>query len=465
MGRTSKAVTSGLLICALAAITVPAGLYLIPAFLPQDPAAVAVIPAAQLAPTGISAITGIDPLSQAAPLPDATTLSSDLKKALTFDGEGTFSMYVADASSGTPLFSQDGEKARIPASNLKLLTAAAALKTLGPDTRFATEVLAGASPAEIVLRGGGDTMLAAGEDDPEAVMGHAGLATLARLTAAALSKAGVTGSVTLTVDDTVFTGPALNPKWTKGDVNAGEIAPIFPLALNAGRFVPEVLSGPRPQDSAMVAAAAFADALADAGVATEETISRGAATGAVLASVESATVAAQTRYMLAESDNYVAEALGRMVAVKLGGEANNSGAVAAVRQVVEQLGLSLDGVITTDNCGLAEGNLISPERLVTMVSLMLADPSTDLGQALAGLPIAGLSGSLSQRFLADPQLDGAGLVRAKTGSLNEVSALSGYVINSRGRLLVFSILGNGLTDGAAAARPVVDAAAAVLAKS
>ena len=465
MGRTSKAVTSGLLICALAAITVPAGLYLAPAFLPQDPAAVAVIPTAQLAPTRISTLSGITPLSETAPLPDAAQLAVDLTKALTFDGEGTFSMYVADASSGAPLFSQDGQKARIPASNLKLLTAAAVLKTLGPDTRFATEVLAGSSATEIVLRGGGDTMLAAGEGDPDAALGHAGLATLAQQTAAALSKAGVTGAVTLMVDDTLFTGPALNPKWTKGDVDAGEIAPIFPLALNAGRFQPEVLSGPRPQDSAMTTAQAFADALADAGVDVAESMSRGTATGAVLASVESATVAEQAQYMLAESDNYVAEALGRMVAVKLGNDATNAGAVAAVRQVVEQLGLSLDGVVSTDNCGLAEGNLISPERLVQMVSLMLADPSSDVGQALAGLPIAGLSGSLSQRFVADPQLNGAGLVRAKTGSLNEVSALSGYVINSHGRLLVFSILGNGLTDGGAAARPVVDAAAAVLAAS
>ncbi|MDD0859541.1 D-alanyl-D-alanine carboxypeptidase [Arthrobacter alpinus] len=238
MGRTSKAVTSGLLICALAAVSVPAGLYLAPAFLPQDPAAVAVVPAAQLAPATISTLTGVNPLSKEAPLPDADQLSEELKKALMYDGEGTFSMYVTDVSSGTELFSQDGKMARIPASNLKLLTAAAALKTLGPDTRLRTEVRTGDSPQEIVLRGGGDAMLAAGESDPESVMGYAGLATLAKETAAALTKAKVKEPITLSVDDTLFTGPALNPKWAKGDVDAGEIAPIFPLALNAGRVEP-----------------------------------------------------------------------------------------------------------------------------------------------------------------------------------------------------------------------------------
>ncbi len=467
MGRTSKAVTSGLLICALAAVTVPVGLNLLPAFLPQDPAAVAVVPAAQLAPTSISTLSGISPLSAEAPLPDTAKLSAELSQALKYDGAGTFSMYVSDVSSGKALFSQDGQVARTPASNLKLLTAAAALDTLGPGTRLPTQVLAGATANDIVLRGGGDTMLGAGEGDPEAALGHAGLADLAAETATALAAAGVKGPVTLKVDDTLFTGAALNPQWTEGDVEAGEIAPIFPLALNAGRYEPGVLSGPRPQDSAMTAAQTFSDALADAGVATTDLISRttGAGAGAVLASVDSATVAEQVQYMLSESDNYVAEALGRMVAVKLGSAASNAGSVAAVRQVVEALGLSMDGVLTTDNCGLGVGNLISSERLVALILLMLADPSSDIGQALPGLPIAGLSGSLSQRFVTAPDLAGAGLVRAKTGSLNEVTALSGYVINSHGRLLAFSILGNGLSGGAGAARPVVDDAATILAQS
>ncbi|WP_425863926.1 D-alanyl-D-alanine carboxypeptidase/D-alanyl-D-alanine-endopeptidase [Arthrobacter sp. TWP1-1] len=482
MGRTSRVVTGGLLICSLAAVSVPAGLQLVPAFLPQDPAAVAVLPAAQKTPAALGEVAGVDPLVSTAPLPDAATLATDLKKALTYDAAGTFGMYVADAVTGQAIFSQDGETAKTPASNLKLLTAAAALRTLGTDTRFSTSAVSGATPNEIVLLAGGDAMLAAGESDADAAMGHAGLATLAQQTATALAAAGVSGPVTLVIDDTLFTGAALNPKWTDGDVDAGEIAPIFPMALNAGRVAPEVLTGGRPQDSAVSVAEAFASALEGAGVSTTGAISRGTAPastasaeasaapgqaqpGAVLASVSSATVAEQTQYMLAESDNYVAEVLGRMVAVKLGLEATNDGAVAAVRQVVTELGLPLDGVVTTDNCGLATGNLISPEKFVTLLSLMLADPAADIGQALPGLPIAGLTGSLDKRFSSSSLLDGAGVVRAKTGSLNQVTSLSGYVINSDGRLLVFSILGNGLTGGAAAARPVVDAAAAVLARS
>ncbi|MFQ4147984.1 D-alanyl-D-alanine carboxypeptidase [Arthrobacter sp. LAPM80] len=476
MGRTSKVVTSGLLICALAAVSVPAGIQLLPAFLPQDPAAVAVLPPPQEAPTSIGGVAGVEPLSDSAPLPDTAKLSTNLKKALEFDGAGTFSMYVADAVTGKELFSQSGTSAATPASNLKLLTAAAALKTLGPDTRFSTRAVAGSKPHEIVLLAGGDSMLAAGPGSHDSVMGHAGMATLAEQTAKALTAAGVKGPVTITIDDTLFTGSPLNPKWNDGDVDAGEIAPIYPMALNAARLAPEVPEGPRPQDSAVAVAEAFLNALEAAGVATTGTIARGKAPaaadatsgtpaqpGTVLGSLDSATVAQQAQYMLEESDNYVAEVLARMTAAKLGMEASNTGAVAAIRQVVGQLGLPMADITTTDNCGLAVGNLISPQRLVQLLSLMLTEPAADIAQVLPGLPIAGLTGSLQHRFLAAPELAGAGLVRAKTGSLNNVTSMSGYVINDKGRLLVFSIIGNGLTDGAAA-RPVVDTAASVLAQ-
>ncbi len=476
MGRTSKIVTSGVLICALAAVSVPVGMELVPAFLPKDPAAVAVIPAVQLAPTHLSQVSGISPLSAEAPLPDPAALSADLKKALRYDGAGTFSVYVTDALTGQELFAQDSETARIPASNLKLLTAAAALKTLGPDTRFSTRAVTGEEPNEILLVAGGDSMLGASESKSGSAMGHAGLATLAKDTARTLAADGVGGPVTLAIDDTIFIGAALNHNWAKEDVEAGEIAPIFPMALNAARFAVGDTGGPRPQDSSVAVAEAFAKELEKAGVPTTGSITRDQAQrtpatekagqpGKLLASVESATVAEQTQYMLDESDNYVAEVLGRMVAQKLGKPASSGGAVAAVREVVTGLGLSMNDVVTVDNCGLATGNLISPKRLVQLLSMMLADPASDIAQALPGLPIAGLTGSLTSRFGNSASLDGAGLVRAKTGSLLLVTALSGYVVNDDGRLLVFSMLGNGLSDGAAGTRPVLDAAASVLARS
>ncbi|MGA7206920.1 MAG: D-alanyl-D-alanine carboxypeptidase/D-alanyl-D-alanine-endopeptidase [Specibacter sp.] len=466
MGRTSKVVTSGLLILALAAVTVPAGLNLVPALLPQDQAVAAAIPAAQLPPTALSAVSGIASLSSAAPVPDEAKLAAGLDAALKNDGVGQFSAYVTDAVTGKALYSLDGDADRTPASNLKLLTAAAALKSLGAQTRLATSVVSGPTPNTLVLKAGGDAMLAAGDSDPTAVMGHAGLSTLAKETAAALTAAGAKGPVTLSLDDSLFTGPALNPNWDFGDVEVGEIAPIYPIALYAGRFSAGVMTAPRPQDAAMTAAETFATALAEAGVATTGEISRAAApAGKVLASVDSATVAQQVQYLLAESDNYEAEVMARLVAVAQKQEASNAGAMAAVRQVVQGLGVSLDGVVTVDNCGLGHGNLVSAHTLVEVIAMMLKNPGADVGQALEGLPIAGLTGTLGARFTGPATVDAAGLVRAKTGTLNVVSALTGYVINAQGRLLAFSIIGNKLDGGPASAIPVIDAAAAVLAKS
>lgn len=493
MGRTSKAVTSAVLILALAAVTVPAGMNLVPALLSTN-AVQADIPAAQLAPTSLSTVTGIAPLAANAPVPDAAKLGAALDAALAPDGVGQFSAYVTDASTGKMLYSHDGDSARTPASNLKLLTATAALASLGAGTRLETSVVAGDTPNALVLKAGGDAMLSDGSSEASAVMGHAGLATLAKDTAAALAAGAVKGPVTLSIDDHLFTGPALNPEWDEGDVNAGEIAPIYPMALYAGRSsasgtadgtadaaaadMAGTGAGPRPQDAALAVAVAFDAALKDAGVATRGTITRTAAptrsgaaasgaisSGAVLASVSSATVAQQVQYLLAESDNYLAEVMGRLVAVKQGKDASNAGAVAAVREVLSGLGLPLEGAVTVDNCGLGAGNLISARQLVEVVSYLLAHPGSEAGRALEGLPIAGLTGTLRGRFGGPATMDAAGLVRAKTGTLNRVSTLSGYVVNAHGRLLAFSVMGNKLAGGPASAIPVIDAAATALARS
>ena len=77
--------------------------------------------------------------------------------------------------------------------------------------------------------------------------------------------------------------------------------------------------------------------------------------------------------------------------------------------------------------------------------------------------MAGLTGTLGNRYMDTSTSRGAGLVRAKTGTLNTVIALSGYVVDADGRLLVFSFIGNGLTPGAAGNKAALDRTASVLA--
>lgn len=485
-GRIGRIFPMLLLTLVILALAVPAGMAVSPGFRGPapvpEPAAAGPwqqMPASLSAPDGGAGTAGgMTPLSDAAPLPDAARLAVLLGATLKADGAGSFSGLVQDARTGKVLFDRSAAEVRAPASNIKLLTAAAALRTLGPDRRFSTKVVAGSTPGTVVLTGGGDVLLGAGKSAADAVLGHAGLASLAQSTADALRKAGVSGPVSVLLDDSLFSGPSLNPAWSPDDVAAGEVAPLFPLALNSARFDPAVTAGPRPRDAAMSAAEAFAARLSAAGAGAGFRVRAGVArlaaapkppaspssqAGKVLAEVQSATVSQQVDLMLRTSDNYLTEVIGRMVAVASGKPASNDGARAAVLQQLKELGIPLATLRMADLAGLTLENKVSARQISAVVRAMTTGTDTRLRSALAGFPVAGLTGTLGSRYMDTSTSRGAGLVRAKTGTLNTVIALSGYVVDADGRLLVFSFIGNGLTPGAAGNKVALDRTASVLA--
>ncbi|MDQ4501422.1 D-alanyl-D-alanine carboxypeptidase/D-alanyl-D-alanine-endopeptidase [Sinomonas sp. ASV322] len=420
------------------------------------------VPAWLKAPSSPAVLRGATSLADSAPTPAPAALAKAIDAQLGPDN-GTFGAVVLDGATGQSLYSRAGAQPVAPASNLKLLTAAAVLRTLGPNATLTTRTVRGSTPNSIVLIAGGDVFLGKGESQPDAVEGHAGLATLARATAAALGP--VHGTVSVQLDDSLFTGPALNPAWAAEDVAAGEIAPIAPIALNVGRTQPGG-SGSRPADPALAAAAAFREALAaalgsDATIATG--VARTTASGAAeLASVASASVADQLAYTLRESDNYSAETLARLAAAATGRPASIDGARAALEDTAQRVLGSTSGIDLRDASGLAISDRIPAASLASLMRAMTAGDDARLRRALDGLPVAGLTGTLAARYGQGSA--GAGFVRAKTGTLNTVVGLTGYVVDAEGRLLVFSFVGNGL---APAARPsaaaAVDGAASVLA--
>ncbi|ELT43908.1 D-alanyl-D-alanine carboxypeptidase/D-alanyl-D-alanine endopeptidase [Arthrobacter nitrophenolicus] len=478
--RARRTWPQALLLALLVVLAIPAVLLVAPGFLgPEPPAPPPAAPEWQQAPATLSPHQGLRSLDASAAVPSRESLTAQVDPLLKADGGGGFTGIVQDALTGQVLFDRGASEGRVPASNMKLLTAMAALRTLGPEHRFSTTVTAGPAAGQVVLTGGGDVLLGPGESDAERVLGHAGLATLAARTVEGLQARGTTGEVKVLVDDSLFTGPALNPAWQEGDVAAGEVAPLYPLALNSARFDPAVTTGPRPQDSAITAAQEFAARLREAGAAAGLTVaagverSPGAAQGgadggsgadpAVLAEVESATVAQQVDLMLRESDNYLAEALGRLAALATGQPGSNDGATAAVQAQVAAAGIPADSMKLVDVCGLAMGNQVSARQFAEVVRAMTAGTDARLREALDGFPVAGLTGTLDTRYGEGTTAGGAGLVRAKTGTLNTVLALSGYVVDADGRLLVFSFIGNGLTPGAAGNKVALDRAATALA--
>ena len=472
----ARAFSGLLLYAAVAALALPLGLYAGPPLLAALEGGGAqrqeVVPAYQLAPRELSAdaagsaLAGVpDPQ---APLPDQDTLAGLLDAELSVAGSGAFYGAVLDVASGDLLYDAYAREPVTPASNLKILTAAAALSALGGEARLETAVYQGSDPDTVVLRGGGDVLLTAGESDGDAVVGHAGLASLAQATADALSERGVRGPVTVQVDDTLFTGPTLSPAWNEEDIEAGEAADVHPLAINSAWATEGYQGGPRAEDPALAAAEAFAAALSEAlaagGITVGTDVERGAAPAGTdrLASVESATVGEQVQQMLLASDNYLAESLARLTALDRGYEASFTGATAAVKEAVAGLGVSTAGVVLGDTSGLGAGTRISTLQLADTLRQALTSGNNDVRALAYSLPVAGLSGTLAGRLTGDGGA-AAGLVRAKTGSLLAVTSLSGYVTDADGRLLAFAFVANGLEGNTAQARAAVDSAAAVLA--
>ncbi len=474
MKRPLRLLTGLLLVLVMAAIAIPLAAHLTPSVLaaidPPTPVEPPVTPALQIPPTSVAVPDVVTPLSPSAPAPNPAVLGPALEAALQIPEPGTFAGTVVDSADGTVLYAKEAGRLQAPASTIKLFTAVASMTFGQPEKTLTTSVLAAdTTPGALYLHGGGDVLLGSGRSEPAAVVGRAGLGTLAAETAEALPEAP--GPYTVYLDDTLFVGATLNPTWAKGDIDAGEIAPIHSLAINSAWAEEGRSGGPRSPDAALDAARSFtADLVAAAaarGITVLPDVRRQAAPedAEPVAHVESAPLEEQMRHMLEISDNYLAEALARIAALDSGRPASFGGASEALAAAAAGVGVPEEGLLIGDAAGLSMRNAVSPEQLAVLMRATVTSEEPGLAAVAGSLPIAGLTGTLATRFTAEDgsAVAGAGTVRAKTGTLNAVTGLAGHVVTADGRLLVFSFLAAGLDGATAEARSAADGAAAVLA--
>ena len=460
-----------------------------------------------------------------APLPQPEAVRQALAAARPIGLHGTWGGQVVDVVTGQVLSADSADTAFIPASNLKVLTAFALLSHHQASDRFETAAYAvpAAESAEsaaevptVVLRAGGDTLLSPGEGDPGAVLGHAGLRDLAEQAVKDLVEQGVSGAVPVALDESIFPGEPINPSWAPEDVAAGYVTGIHPIALwdhHTQRPAAGEEHEHRSQNAAAEAHAAFIDALNAAGQTAGISFEKAAGSPQLpeedgqrasrkIGQVESATVLEQAHYMLENSDNVLAEVLGRMAAVAAGEEGTLAGARTTITHTLSRAGVSRDGLHLADLCGLSMQNRVTPQTLVQTLQASLGgissraaeagaaegSPGTESaagGEADGGsshaashgagmirslgdpallasaLPVAGGSGTLIERF-EDPEESAAvGFARAKTGTLLSVSSLTGITQTSQGRLLAYAFVLNDVED-TAAARDALDRAVAAL---
>lgn len=372
-------------------------------------------------------------------------------ESLNRDGLGDAVALVVDARTGAELY-RTGQGPRPPASSLKVLSALAALDVLGPGQTFRTTTLL--SGDTLVLRGGGDPLLTSARTT--AYPRRASLEQLAADTAAALKARGVT-SVKLAYDASLFTGPGWNPAWP--DIFARSVAPI--TALTADHARPNLALLDRAPDPSRFAADRFAGYLAGAGIAVAA-INPGATPAGAdeLAGVTSPTVATIAERVLVESDNDAAETLLWQAALASGQPASPAGGAATLQARLQARGLWTPGMAVVDGNGISESNQVSTDALVGAVRLAVTEPA--LRPVATGLPVAGVSGTLTGRFGGADALTGRGLVRAKTGTIRGVNTLTGYVVTADGQPLAFALMTSG-GAGQTSARAWLDRASAALA--
>jgi D-alanyl-D-alanine carboxypeptidase/D-alanyl-D-alanine-endopeptidase (penicillin-binding protein 4) len=420
-----------------------------------SPTATANVPDAKLPSIGDPAPV-LAALSSKAPGPDAAKLASILNplvasSALGADAEAQ----VVDVATGDVLYDRNAGTPVTPASTTKLLTSVATLMTLDPQQTLTTTVVAGASPGEVVLVGGGDPTLSRTSPSKD-YPGAASVADLAAQIKAALPGTPITK---ITVDGSLYSGPTVASGWGTGDAPSSYAAPMTAAMVDGGR----INSGgtERSGSPAADAGQALAGALGvPRSVVTQGTAPAGAKT---LATVHSAPVARIVEQALSASDNVLAEALARQVAIARHLPVSFDGSARAVVAALKDAGVDTTGVVLADGSGLTRANRIPPRLLVSLVSGAAGNGKLSRASAvLSGLSVAGYDGTLATRGDDNPQT-APGAVRAKTGTLLGVHALAGTVLTHDGRLLAFAVIAGNAAASDAVAEGALDQVASTLA--
>ncbi len=413
---------------------------------------------------------------------------------------------VVNKLNNSQIYSRDSDKYFIPASNLKLLLAAAALQQLGANYRIRTSVY-GTDQGLLRLVGRGDPSL-----------------TDVQLTALArqLKLTGVRQLTYLAIEGD-RTDDIINPDWEWGDIQADYGAPIGSLIINQNavtlQLLPQQIGQPlrlvwtdpmaatqwqsvdnqsvtvkpgeptevklnrdlsgilhlsgqlsinSPPESVSLAVINPAEnfvqhlrrVLLIAGIKDNSDrvrlniveVQKQLANAPEIAAINSPPLSQLLVEANLNSNNLYAEALLRTLGSKVNSlDSNSQTGLIAAKQALTNLGVDPKGYVMADGSGLSRHNLVSPDAIAQTLSAMASSPYAAVYRA--SLPVAGVSGTLLNRLKNTPA---QGVVSAKTGTMSGVLALSGYINAPNYEPLVFSIIVNQSNQSSATIRQAVD---------
>ncbi len=419
---------------------------------------------------------------------------------------GTAGVSVIDVSTGATIAASSEHAAFNPASNAKLATAAAAIRLLGPQHRFLTGLygkLNGDSVDELVLRGDGDPSLTT--RDLWAM-------------AADLRAAGVRRVRSILVDQAWFDDAYVPPAFEQQPAEWAPFrAPVAAVSINENTVLFQIrptksgsdalvdvdppgfvdftgnvgtskkgdpekvilgldpkgarltgkLGGTLPEGSRMLRVAKRVDdprllagyalraVLKQLGADVPAEVKAGGSKKKGLLAAHRSEELSQLAFALGkDSDNFYAEMLFKAIGAQAKGKpATADAAAAAVTRYLESAGAIEPGVIVKNGSGLFDANRATPSSTTLLLRAAYRDPRVG-PDFVAQLSIGGVDGTMHGRFRewSKPRA-----IRAKTGTLDAVAALSGYVLPPPGRApIAFSVLVNGIPGKVGAARASMD---------
>lgn len=423
---------------------------------------------------------------------------------------GTIGLVVRKADTGELLYSSQSDRRGQPASNVKLITSAAAMEVLGPDHRFATSVLATGNAhgprltGDLYLRGTGDpTMLASDYDNLAATVAASGIsevqgnlvaddtwfdatrlgmgwawddepyyynAQISALTVSpdtdydagtvivsvAAGAAGTPAIVTtdpptdyLKLENTAVTGPAGSPLSVSVERQHGSNVVRVDGSIPAGAAAHQEWT--TVWEPTGLVASLFRDALARHGVRVLGQTQVGVATPVGARSVAEHQSMPLSRLLvpfMKLSNNMHAEILVKTAGRVVSGTGSWDAGLAALAQRLGGLGIDPATTYLADGSGLSRMDQISPDQLIALLRAVRAKPWFQTWYD--ALPIAGVPDRMVGGTLRNRMRGtaAAGNVHAKTGSLTGVSALSGYVTAADGQPLVFAMMSNNVLGSA-----------------
>ena len=300
-------------------------------------------------------------------------------------------LLVMDSSDMRVLVENKPDSTRVPASVLKLLTATVAIQYLGADARYATTIWRTENEKEFLIRGSLDPFL----------------------------------STSRYISDKY--GHSFLPKL----INKAEIGELKKVKINYEGLYPKDVYNLSVSLKARGIKSEFVKVTKDeaSALATEE-----------IATLNSPTLGKMVTYLTLWSDNLLSDRLADKATRLVGYEADGPGLTQVYKGVLAGLGVSSQGLKIRDGSGLSKKNQVSARTVVELLIALKKDPK--FASIIAGLPIAGKSGTLEKRFEKAP--GAIGMVQAKTGWVNRSVTLAGYA-KSGEKEYVFAILADGIT--------------------